>query len=369
MPEGGPTICLSMIVKDEAHVIERCLNAVAPFIDTWAIVDTGSTDGTMDVIRRVMRDVPGELAERPWRDFGHNRTEALELARSRAEYALVIDADEVWEAPDGFTFPADLGDAMQIQHVTPGGTSFYLTTLMRLALPWRYTGVLHEVADCPVEHTVGRMEGPRIVGLFDSARNQRPAEDKYRADAEVLRRAVEDEPHNERYAFYLAQSLRDAGDIDGAIEWYARRMAMPGWPEETWYAAQQIAVLKERRGDSFAEVVDALLLSHDARPGRAEPLYELARVNRLAGRFSVALLFARAAAATARPDDILFLDEDVYAWRVRDELSLAAYHVGDYRTAVEVGRSLVDDAAVPEAQRDRLRDNLRFFEDGAAAAT
>jgi glycosyltransferase involved in cell wall biosynthesis len=74
-------ICLNMIVKDEAPVIGRCLDAALPFIDHWVIVDTGSTDGTQDLVRRHLASVPGTLAERPWRNFAHNRNEALALAR------------------------------------------------------------------------------------------------------------------------------------------------------------------------------------------------------------------------------------------------------------------------------------------------
>ena len=76
-------LCLNMIVKNEAHVIRRCLDSVRPHITHWVIVDTGSTDGTQALIRDHFRDIPGALHERPWRDFGHNRTEALELARGK----------------------------------------------------------------------------------------------------------------------------------------------------------------------------------------------------------------------------------------------------------------------------------------------
>ena len=81
-----PTVCLNMIVKNEASVIRRCLASVRPIIDHWVIVDTGSTDGTQSIIREYLRDVPGELHERPWRDFASNRSEALQLARDRADY-------------------------------------------------------------------------------------------------------------------------------------------------------------------------------------------------------------------------------------------------------------------------------------------
>jgi hypothetical protein len=66
---SGQRICLSMIVKNEARVIRRCLDSVMPLIDCWSIVDTGSTDGTQAIIREHMRFLPGSLHERPWKDF------------------------------------------------------------------------------------------------------------------------------------------------------------------------------------------------------------------------------------------------------------------------------------------------------------
>ena len=66
-------ICLNMIVRNEAHIVERVLDAVAPYVSSWVIVDTGSDDGTQDVIRNHMArlGIPGELYERPWCNFGH----------------------------------------------------------------------------------------------------------------------------------------------------------------------------------------------------------------------------------------------------------------------------------------------------------
>jgi glycosyltransferase involved in cell wall biosynthesis len=98
-------ICLNMIVKNEADVVAETLDSVAPYISSWVIVDTGSTDGTQDVIRKHMArlGIPGELHERPWRNFGHNRTEALNLAQGHGDYIWVIDADDIVVGTPDFT--------------------------------------------------------------------------------------------------------------------------------------------------------------------------------------------------------------------------------------------------------------------------
>lgn len=103
--EAKETICLNMIVKNESHVIRRCLDSVKNLIDYWVIVDTGSTDGTQEIIRDHLKEVPGQLFERPWKDFGYNRTEALELAKDQGDYLLFMDADDWLEFDSDFELP------------------------------------------------------------------------------------------------------------------------------------------------------------------------------------------------------------------------------------------------------------------------
>src|SRR6056297_554124 len=99
-------ICRVMIVRDEGHVIDRCLDSVRPLITQWAIVDTGSSDDTPARIEAALGDLSGELFHRPWVDFGHNRSEALSLAANQGDWLLLIDADEELVIEPGFRLPA-----------------------------------------------------------------------------------------------------------------------------------------------------------------------------------------------------------------------------------------------------------------------
>jgi tetratricopeptide (TPR) repeat protein len=239
------------------------------------------------------------------------------------------------------------------------GTSFYLTQIVKSDLPWKYLGVLHEVIQCEQPHTTEKLEGVVCKGFFDSARNVDPIK-KYAQDARVLEAALESEPDNARYVFYLAQSYRDSGQHDAALAAYARRAAMGGWAEEVWYSLFQIGALRERHGDSFGPALEAYLAAYQFRPTRAEPLCALARHYRGTGEYALAHLFASHAAQLPRPDDILFLDHTVYDWRAADELAVAAYYVGRHEQALTLANRLLASAKLPAAARARIEQNREF---------
>jgi glycosyltransferase involved in cell wall biosynthesis len=334
---------------------------VRPFIHRWVIVDTGSTDGTQEIIRAHLAELPGELHERPWKNFGHNRTEALELARGKADYILIMDADEVLEVPSGFTMPRlEVEKYMLLhRHRSSGATSWELGTLVKASLPWRYEGVLHEHIACDEPHRQVSLRGPVVWGYFDSARNVDPQK-KYANDARILEEALRDEPNNARYVFYLGQSYRDCGQLDKAIEAYQRRASIGGWEEEVYYSLLQVAMLKEKTKADPRSIVDAFLRAYQYRPSRAESLVELAAHYRGTHEWALAELFARAAIAIPRSNDILFVDTAAYEWRALDELAIATYYTKKYTESAELNRRLLSESKLPNEQRARIEENLAF---------
>ena len=354
---GHAKVCLNMIVKDESKVIARCLASTRPFVDSWVIVDTGSSDGTQAIIRRCFADLPGELHERPWRNFGANRTEALELARNQADYTLIIDADEVLTVAPGFE-PIELSlDAYQLRTELKE-LAYYRTQLVRSSLPWRWEGVLHEYLACDQPFSQGRLEGLINHPSPDGARSADPQ--KYLKDAALLEETLKQEPKNARYLFYLAQSYRDAGLIEAALKNYKKRVALGGWAEEVWYAMYQVARLTEGAERTEQEILTAYLEAYEFRPSRAEALATLARYFRLKSKFALAHLFAKQAIAIPMPDDLLFVDASVYAWRARDECSIAAYYLGKHQEALELTCALLADPRLPEGERARISTNREF---------
>ena len=327
-----PTICLAMIVRDEAHVIRRCLASVRPLLDHWVVVDTGSVDGTQDAVREALSDVPGELIERPWVDFGHNRTEAVEHASRRADYVLVIDADEVLEVDPSFTASALSADAYRVES-RYGSRLYSRIQLLRSALPWRYVGVVHEYPCCEDAGPASLISGLTTKVFRDGARARDPQ--TYRRDALLLEAALLDEPDNARNVFYLAQSHRDAGDLELAVRHYRARAVLGGWQEEVWYSLYQVASLRELMGQPWGTVLDDYLAAYEFDPGRAEPLYCVGAHYAHAGADRTARVFLSRAMAIPRPSSArLFVEVDVYDHALPLAFARVSSRAGDHAEAI-----------------------------------
>ncbi|MFE1285220.1 tetratricopeptide repeat protein [Streptomyces sp. NPDC058751] len=348
-----PTICLCMIVKNESRVIERCLGSVRHLIDTWVISDTGSTDGTQDLVRAALAGVPGELHEEPWVDFGHNRTRNIRRARGRADFLLTVDADHVLrqDAP----LPPLTATSYMLRYDTPG-TQHRFKHLMRGDRDWRYEGVTHEYP-CT--------DGPDVQENLDALVIEDHADggcraDKFERDARLLRGELERDPANTRTVFYLANTERDLGNAEEAVTLYERRAAMGGWPEEVYCSLLEAGLLRAERTGDWPGAMDAFTRAWEARPQRLEACYELASRLRVLGRYHSAHALLGAVLDRPEPDDLLFTRSWVYRWGLLFEYSITAYWVGDPAGSVRACDRLLALPDLPEAVRRQTGVNREF---------
>lgn len=362
------TVCLSMIVKNEAAIIMDCLTSVASHIDYWVVVDTGSTDGTQDTVRKFFAalDIPGELHERPWVDFGTNRTEALKLCDGKADYAWVIDADD--RVIGAFAWPEYKNlyhDAYAVHRGDSGGR-LWGRQVFKTGIGWHYRDVLHEYAYREGPSTLGRIDGDyyvemRTIGCRSAGVT---THEKYMRDAEILLAELEKEPEHERYQFYLGQSYFAAGEYDLAFTALGKRVTQGGWPEERYQAFMLMATIARER-KMAPEVYQSLLLrAWNASPIRAEPLVALSKHFRARKELCAAYLFARQAAQLSYPADaVTFVDAEVYEWQAADELAVTAHAVGDHRTGLRMCERLLKGAKLPLGERDRVTRNYKAYID------
>ncbi len=363
----GPTItnpkalCLNMIVKNEMANLERCLRSVADYIACWVIGDTGSTDGTQDFIASFFADrgIPGELHSFPFENFEQARNAALDCAYASPlayDYLLLTDADMELVVEDR-DFRSKL-DAPAYKLLQRSSMTYWNSRLARRDAGAHYRGVTHEYLEV-------REPGTRLYGVwFKDHATGANRKDKFERDIRLLLEALKQEPENTRYWFYLAQSYRDSGRFQDAADAYTKRIGTGGSNEEVWYSRLQRArCLRELKDESgfIREAIEAF----NARPHRAEPLYDLARFYRERGMTQASVLFAEEGLAIPWPEqDMLFILHFVYTWGLHEEYSIAANYSGD-PVRKERGHAacnwLALNRTIPARPRDLARWNLFFY--------
>lgn len=370
MTRPRTNICLNMIVKNEEKVLPRLFNSLKDYIDYYVIVDTGSTDDTINLIKREMDDygIEGEVHERPWVNFGENRQQALELAISanKADWLLFVDADEELGVSDQkFYEKLEPGVSYDIQK-HQGDMRYAVPHLINIrGCRVRWEGPVHNYL-MTLEGSNKRPLREDLWIIYHSGEGAKShgmtQEEKFLRDARLLEEHLEKHPDNARSQFYLGQSYRDAGHLEKAYEAYQKRVQMKGWAEETFVAQLEVGRLAILLKKSDEVVLGDLLSAYNLRPLRAEPLHELARHFRNRKQYGMALLFARAGAATSKPKDSLFVPQGVYDWQLLDELSVAAYWVGDYAESKAAGEKILgriqEGLVISEEDLKRIQANL-----------
>lgn len=351
------TICLNMIVKNESKVIQRCLASVRNFIDYWVIVDTGSTDGTQQLIRKFMKNIPGELHEGPWVNFAHNRNEALSLAKEKADYSLFIDADETLLFSPSFKWPYLNKDCYRA-FVNTGVFSGLRMLMVNNKLDWKWEGVLHEQIKAPSISSYEDLNSVIIVATAtDGQRSKDP--EKHIKDAKLLEKVLETDPENARYLFYLAQSYGNAKEYPSAIKYYERRAVMGGNEDEVFWSLYMTGAFQQELNLPSDTVLGSLWKAHYFKPDRAEPLYSIALQHFNAGNFSLAYLFSNLALPYPVPHGTGYIIYPIYDYALQLLFADAASKLKkqeETRAAYEV---LLQKKGIPPKVREKILQNLR----------
>ena len=358
-----PTLCLNMIVKNEGKIITRLFDSVLPIIDCYCICDTGSTDNTVNIINEYFssRGIPGKVVTEPFKNFCHNRNFSLKSCLGMSDYVLLLDADMILEINK---FNKNLLNAADSFYILQGNDSFFYQN-MRIVKNnglYSYCGVTHEYINTPNGNKVLGFEKQDLFirDLGDGGSKG----DKFERDIRLLLDGLKEEPNNERYHFYLANSYHDSGKFKDAIDIYRKRIQLGGWQEEVWYSYYRIGLCYKNIGQ-MSEAICAWMEGYNFYSERLEGLYEIITYYRCISKHKLCEIFYALAMnvlhKNLKRDNYLFLHEDVYTYKLYYEYTIFSSYLGIHNINDEVIKVL--NYSTNDSESNNLLQNLKFYKD------
>lgn len=357
-----------MIVRDEGSVIARCLNSVRPFITHWAVVDTGSRDHTVEVIRRTLKNLPGKLRSQPWTgNFSFHRNQCLELAREISgdpdSLLLFIDADETLVVHNLAKFQRMLRSRSTIfWWAADGDWRFRKLGIAAAAQVVSWTGAVHESLLLKTEFSVSN-DVQRVAELvYGHDGIRRRTQGTQATDVFLLTSALV-ERAGYRELLFLALTHEAAGAMEvAAINFRTASEVINLALEERWQSLWGLG--RVLLHVDVSEACKVMTEANRLAPYRAEPIVALAEIARANGQFSVACVLAKAALTCPEPNGTSVYDRSAYGWRAADELCLSAFETRDH-DAMSQAAAVYDDllrlGTVPDSELSRIRSNLELI--------
>jgi tetratricopeptide (TPR) repeat protein len=300
-PANNMTLGLCMIVKDEEEMLPKCLAAIAPAVDEIVIVDTGSTDRTVEIAR----SYGAKVIEQPWTgSFSEARNTSFEHATT--DWIIYLDADEVLVGDDVKRLRALTGrvwrEAFYLALTSftgeagDGGAVINSALRMFRNRPhYRFEGRLHEqIAHNLPFYAVGRLEQSSVrVDHYGYLGAVRDAKEKSRRNLELLKTQQAESAPSAFLHFNLGTEYAAIGDYASALTEF----------ESSWNMIQAGG----EEGNDYEPALVQRLVTALRACGRASDAMALARdgLERFPGFTDLVFAQAQAALALGHEDEAI----------------------------------------------------------------
>jgi glycosyltransferase involved in cell wall biosynthesis len=347
-------VAVYAIAKNEAAHIDAWATS-AKDADTVLLVDTGSTDDTVTLAQQAGITVHTRTFT-PWR-FDTARNTSLALIPDDIDYCIALDLDEQLQPgwrdalqvarENGWTRPRYRYTWSWNPDGSPGLVYGGDKIHARHGYTWRH----------PVHEVITPL-GEETQGWVDLEIHHHPDPTKSRAQyLPLLRQAVDEDPHDDRNAYYYARELFFAGQSREAAEQFHRYLQLPRatWDAERSKAMRYLGSIDKTNAHKW------LLKACAEAPHRREPWVDLARHYHDTRQWAACYGAAQQALnITEMPLEYL-CEADAWGHQPHDLAALAAYHLNMSAAALRHG----SDALAHEPDCPRLTSNLAYYKEAS----
>jgi glycosyltransferase involved in cell wall biosynthesis len=384
-------LVLTQIMKNEAHVITRMLNSIKPIVDIVCLVDTGSTDNTIEVVKNwgTENNVETHVFERAFDNFENSRNYSIQMAREVTKdrgndyWGFWLDADEILEIQPHFNKNA-IDKDLYMFNTYINVMKYTRNECYKLDKPFRFYGPVHEFIVCDDKNiTSGLMDGLVVRVQMDGGSWKGNIAEKYKSHAHVLEKYIDANRQDPRWIFYTAQSYHDSACVPDnkeeneerlrrSIKYYRERISrQDGYPEEIFYSQFRVGTIMRALEEPWYLTMNELLKAYSLDPMRAEPIKAIIDHYLSVGEWHNAYLFSKFAKMNFHqknpyPQKLLFVDEALYVWKILEVHAAASFYTGRkdeakqaYQEMVRISREQSQFFTPEDMQKIQM--NAQFF--------
>ena len=349
-------LALNFICKDESHVIENMLNSAKDIVDLIVVNDTGSTDGTQQIIKNFgeKNGIPTYVFERPFDDFEKSRNHAMQKLKevvaelnwdANKVHGFWFDCDETMVIDRSFKKEQFTKDLYMINTYI-GNMKYTRNTFFKVAKPFRWYGPVHEFIVCDEQNiTSGLAEGIHVDVKMTGNSWKGDISKKYLDHAHKLEAYIASNRQDPRWIFYTAQSYHDSASMRDnkeeneerlrrALRYYRERISRnDGYPEEIFYSQYRVGTIMRILEEPWHLTHQELLKAYAIDPLRAESIKVIIDYYLQMNEWNMAYLYSKFAKNTFHqknpyPTRLLFVDEATYVWKIAEAHSAACFYTG-----------------------------------------
>ena len=363
-------LALNFICKDESPVIENMLESAKGIIDLIVVNDTGSTDGTQQIIKNFGEKygIPTYVFERPFDDFEKSRNHAMQKLRDVVKelnwnpdqvHGFWFDCDETLVIDPKFAKSQFTKDLYMINTYI-GQMKYTRNTFFKVSKPFRWYGPVHEFIVCDEQNiTSGLAENIHVDVKMTGNSWMGDIAEKYASHAYKLEAYINKNRQDPRWIFYTAQSWHDAASMKDnreeneerlrrSLKYYRERVQRPdGYAEEIYYAQYRIGTIMRMIEEPWNLTHMELLKAYQIDPMRGESIKVIIDYYLQMGEWHMAYIYTKFAKTTFHgknpyPTRLLFVDEATYVWKFAEAHAAASFYTGRMDEAKQTYREIVN---------------------------
>ena len=215
------------MVKNAGPQFREMLIHNIKFIDKWTILDTGSTDETIEIINDILiGKKDGTLYEEPFINFRDSRNRLLDLAGTECKYNIILD--------DTYILNGDIREFLREIRSDQYSNSFTLiiesddtkygsNRIIKSDSGLRYIHKIHEVISDKNNINIVVPENQCYITDKRFDYMEKRTIDRKELDLKLLYEEVDENPNDPRAYYYLAQTYNILKDYEKAYEYFLKR--------------------------------------------------------------------------------------------------------------------------------------------------